>query len=293
MEQGSNFKTRLIGAIIIALIGIGMFMMQTEKNPVTGEIQHVSISPEQEVRLGLESAPQMSRQMGGEIPSSDPRTMEVQRVGSKLVESSDAKDSPWKFQFHLLADPETVNAFALPGGQIFITVGLYEKLQTEAQLAGVLGHEIGHVIERHSAQQMAKNQLGQSLIVAVAAGSDQQSQSLMLAQVVNQMIQMRYGRKDESQSDIWGLKLMEKAGYDPRAMVEVMKVLKEASGGGRGIELFQSHPNPDLRIEQINAYLKEHPPKPGLSEGESLKQTQGASKKSQGLFDDDFFKIFQ
>lgn len=276
MEQSSNFKSRLIGALIIACIGLAMFWFQTEKNPVTGESQHVSISPPQEIRLGLETAPQMAREMGGELPASDPRTMEVQRVGRKLVESSEAGNSPWKFQFHLLADRRTVNAFALPGGQIFITLGLLEKLQTEAQLAGVLGHEIGHVIERHSAQQMAKNQLGQSLLVAVAAGTDQQSHSMMLAQVVNQMIQMRYGRKDESQSDIWGLKLMEKAGYNPWAMLEVMKVLKEASGReGGGIELFQSHPNPDLRMEQIQAYLQAHPPKPGLSEGKPLREVYG------------------
>jgi predicted Zn-dependent protease len=181
-----------------------------------------------------------------------------------------------------------VNAFALPGGQIFITWGLLSKLETEAQLAGVLGHEIGHVIERHSAQQMAKNQLGQSLIVAVAAGSNQESHSMMLASVVNQMIQMRYGRKDESQSDIWGLKLMEKAGFDPRAMVQVMEVLKEASGRGQGIELFQSHPNPDLRIEQIKEYLKEHPPRPGLSEGRRLSEVYGNSSRSTRSEEDDF-----
>lgn len=275
MEQSSNFKARLIGAVIIALIGIFMFWMRTETNPITGEKQHVSISPEQEIRLGLESAPQMSREMGGELPASDPRTMEVQKIGQYLVDSFGAKNNPWKFKFHLLADNKTVNAFALPGGQIFITLGLLDRLQTEAQLAGVLGHEIGHVIERHSAQQMAKNQLGQSLIVAVAAGTDQEQRSMMLASVVNQMIQLRYGRHDESQADLWGIKLMEKAGFDPRAMVQVMEVLKEAGGNGRGVELFQSHPNPDLRIAQINAYLKEHPPEKGLSEGRQLKDVIG------------------
>lgn len=276
-QQSSNFKARLIGALIIALIGIFMFMSRTEENPVTGEKQHVAISPEQEIRLGLESAPEMSREMGGEVPVSDPRTIEVQKIGQHLVNSFGAKNSPWKFNFHLLADQKTINAFALPGGQVFITLGLLDKLQTEAQLAGVLGHEIGHVFERHSAQQMAKNQLGQSLIVAVAAGTDQEQRSLMLASVVNQMIQLRYGRKDESQADTWGIKLMEKAGFDPRAMIQVMEVLKAAGGDSRGVELFQSHPNPDLRIEQINAYLKENPPEKGLSEGRPLKEVLNRS----------------
>lgn len=283
MEQQSNFKARLIGALIIALIGIFMFMFRTEENPITGEKQHVSITPEQEVRLGLESAPEMSREMGGELPASDPRTIEVQKIGQFLVDSSAAKNSPWKFKFHLLADQRTVNAFALPGGQVFITLGLYNQLQTEAQLAGVLGHEIGHVIERHSAQQMAKNQLGQSLIAAVAAGTDQDRRSFMLAAVVNQMIQLRYSRKDESQADIWGVKLMENAGFDPRAMIQVMEVLKAAAGGGRGIEFFQSHPNPDLRIEQINAYLKEHPSRGGLSQGGQLKKLSGKTEQKSWL----------
>lgn len=289
MDQSSNLKGRLLIAAFIAIIGIFMFMSRTEENPITGEKQHVAISPEQEIRLGLESAPEMSREMGGELPINDPRSVEVEKIGQLLVSSSVAGKSPWKFDFHLLADSETVNAFALPGGQIFITLGLFDKLENEAQLAGVLGHEIGHVIERHSAQQMAKNQLGQSLIVAVAAGSSQERNSMMIASVVNQMIQMRYGRHDESQSDIWGLKLMEKAGFDPRAMVEVMQVLKAAGGhGGRGVELFQSHPNPDLRIEQINAYLKENPPPPGLSNGKKLqglfKSAKTKSEESQNTF---------
>lgn len=284
MEQQGSFKGRLIAALAIALIGFFVYMSQVQENPVTGERQHVSISPDQEIRLGLESAPEMSREMGGEMPANDERTLEVQKIGNYIVSKTEAGKSPWKFYFHLLADPKTVNAFALPGGQIFITMGLLDKLQTEAQLAGVLSHEIGHVIERHSAQQMAKNQFGQSLIAAVAAGSNQEGHSLMIASVVNQMIQLRYGRHDESQADEWGLKLMEKAGFDPRAMVEVMLILKAAGGNGRGIEIFQTHPNPDLRIEQINAYLKANPPPPGLSEGRKLKEIfRTKTTEKQGL----------
>ena len=281
MEQSNNFKGRLIVAAVIALIGLFMYMNNMEVNPVTGVKQHVAISPDQEIRLGLESAPEMAREMGGLVPLNDPRAIEVQKIGNYIVSRSVSGNSPWKFKFHLLADKKTVNAFALPGGQIFITLGLLDQLQTEAQLAGVLSHEIGHVIERHSAQQMAKNQLGQSLIAAVATGSNQESHSLMIASVVNQMIQLRYGRHDESQADEWGLKLMEKAGYNPRAMIRVMEILKAAGGGGKGIEMFQSHPNPDLRIEQINAYLEEHPPEPGLSEGKSLKEVLRRSEGTE------------
>jgi beta-barrel assembly-enhancing protease len=281
-RQSSGLMGRIIVALAIAFIGWLMYTSQVQENPVTGEKQHVMISPDQEIRLGLEAAPQMSREMGGEVPSSDPRTQEVQRIGEILVMNTDAHKSPWKFQFHLLADAKTVNAFALPGGQVFITLGLFNNLQNEAQLAGVLGHEIGHVIERHTAEQMAKNQLGQMLVVAVGTAASDPSQGsgysnpMVIASLVNQMFQLKYGRKDESEADVWGLKLMEQAGYDPTAMIAVMEVLKAASGGGHGTvpEIFQTHPNPDLRIEQIKAYLKEHPPKPGLKQGKSLKDLQ-------------------
>jgi predicted Zn-dependent protease len=278
--RGSGLSGRLIVAIIIALMGWFMYMNQTAENPVTGKKQHVAITPDQEIRLGLESAPQMASKMGGEVNETDPRKVVVVDMGQHLVDNTIAKKSPWKFKFHLLADNETVNAFALPGGQIFITLGLYNKLQNEAQLAGVLGHEMGHVIERHTAEQMAKDQLGKSLVIAAGtAASDDNSQTpYMIAGFVNQMIQLRYGRKDESEADEWGLQLMSQAGYDPIEMVKVMEVLKAAGGNGHTLEIFQTHPNPDLRISQIQEYLRTHPPAPGLKKGSALIQTDGFQK---------------
>lgn len=273
-QDPSGFMTRIIFGLAIVGFGLFTYMNQVEDNPVTGKRQHVAISPEKEIKLGLESAPMMSRQMGGEVPASDPRTKVVQGVGSYLVTHTLAKKSPWKFQFHLLADERTVNAFALPGGQIFITLGLLNKLQNEAELAGVLGHEMGHVIERHTAEQMAKNQLGQMMVLGVgtaASGNDSQN-AYMLASFVNQMIQLRYGRQDESEADEWGIRLVTEAGFDPRAMIKVMEVLKAASRGGGGLDIFQTHPNPDLRISQIQEYLSKHPSPPNLTMGPSLKE---------------------
>ena len=154
-------------------------------------------------------------------------------------------------------------------------MGLLDKLQDEAQLAGVLGHEMGHVIERHTAEQMAKNQLGQTLVMAVgmAASNDQtQTTPYMIAAFVNKMIQLRYSRKDESEADQWGIRLTTEAGFDPRAMIEVMKILKAAGGKGHSVEMFQTHPNPDLRIEQIQETLAKNPPSPNLSEGRNLQE---------------------
>lgn len=274
-SPSSGIGGRLIIGIIIGLVGLFMYFSQAQQNPVTGKRQYVSLNPSQEIKLGLESAPHMAEEMGGELPASDPRVQEVQKLGQYIVDNTDAKKSPWKFQFHVLSDTKTVNAFALPGGQIFITLGLLDKLQTEAQLAGVLSHEMGHVIERHTAQQMAKSQFGQMLVLAVGIGaSDSQSgmnNSMVIASVVNQMMQLRYSRKDELEADNWGLRLMSQVGYDPRAMIQVMEILKGASGGGqRSLDFFQTHPDPDKRIEAIKEYLKEHPSIINNNEGKSL-----------------------
>lgn len=277
-EEGSRRGSPLIMALIIAAVGFFMYMSQTEKNPVTGISQHVSLSPDQEIRLGLQSAPEMIAEMGGEVPETDKRAQEVEYIGQLIVKKSRAHAGPWKFKFHLLKDPKTINAFALPGGQIFITVGLLDKLQNEAQLAGVLGHEIGHVIQRHSAQQMAKGQLGQILVMATGVGAsdgtnlDRGRQAAMVASVINHMNQLRYSRGDENEADQWGLDLMTQAGFDPRAMLDVMKILESASPSGHTPQMLLTHPYPKEREKKIQAYLVEHPPSPNLTKGRSLKE---------------------
>ncbi len=276
-QGGPRRGSPLLIALIIAVVGLFMYMTQTEKNPITGVKQHISITPEQEIRLGMQAAPQMAAQMGGEIPSSDSRTQEVQKIGHEIVFHSQAHKGPWHFQYHLLADPKTINAFALPGGQIFITLGLLNKLQTEAQLAGVLAHETGHVIQRHSAQQMAKGQLGQILVMATGVGASDPShpyrgqQAAVIASVVNQVSQLRYSRNDELEADQWGLQLMSEAGYTPKAMLEVMDILEKSVPGGHQPEMLLTHPYPEHRRQHIKEYLEKHPPSSNLTEGHQLK----------------------
>ncbi|MBX6313988.1 MAG: M48 family metallopeptidase [Isosphaeraceae bacterium] len=266
---GSRIRLGLIVAILIAIFAIGRYMLQTEVNPVTGEKQHIAMTVDQEKALGLQAAPQMAAKMGGTFdPEEDERARLVAEVGRRIVRRSDANRSPYvgNFHFFLLKDPDTVNAFALPGGQIFITLGLFRRLEDEGELAGVLGHEIGHVIARHSAQQMAKGELGQLLTLAVgvgAASSDDRGRgrtAALAAAMANQMLQLRYSRKDESQADTLGLEYMAQAGYDPTAMLDVMRILKEASGDRNPPEFLATHPLPQTRLEDIKAYLAEHYP---------------------------------
>jgi predicted Zn-dependent protease len=246
-------------ALAIVAFALFKYFSQTEINPVTGEKQHIAMTAEQEVAIGLEAAPEMAAQMGGEVETSDPNARRVETVGRKVVQNSDASRSPYTFDFHLLSDPETLNAFALPGGQVFITYGLLSKLEDEAQLAGVLGHEIGHVVNRHGAEHMATGQLGQLLTMAAGvAATDEEGRgrrAAMVAAMINQMVQLKYSRSDELEADRVGMDYMTQAGYDPAAMLGVMRILDEASHGGRTPVMLSTHPYPEQRVEEIQRYL--------------------------------------
>lgn len=265
MGQRSSGKARLLIAVVIGIISLISYFSSSEYNPVTGEKQHISISKDQEIALGLQAVPEMVQQFGGLFPDQSLQDL-VDKIGSDIVNKSAAKSTDWQFEFHLLADQQTVNAFALPGGQVFITYALLSRLESNGQLAGVLGHEIGHVIARHSAQRMAKQNLTQGLINAVLVGSESYS-TAQTAAVIGQMINMSYGREDELESDDLGVRFMSEAGYDPRGMIRVMEILAEASGGGqRQPEFFSTHPNPENRIQKIEHAIQKTFPN-GVPEG--------------------------
>jgi beta-barrel assembly-enhancing protease len=261
-NQGAGgLKIRLLIALAIALFAvISYYGRARDENKITGESQRVAFGEEgDEVQMGLQAAPEMVQMHGG--PSHDAAAQAlVTKTGMRLLSALEAhlrqenRTDPYHddFRFTLLADPETVNAFALPGGQIFITAALFRDLETEGQLAGVLGHEMGHVIERHGNQRMAQAQLFQGLATAGGvAGGDQQSAKM--AQAVASMVQMKYGRDDELEADKWGVRLTAMGGFDPRAMIGVMEVLDRASQGQSPPEFFSTHPKPANRV----AYIKE------------------------------------
>ena len=253
-------------SVLFALLMAGWALFQyfgsRSVNPVTGQVQHTAgITASQEVALGLQSAPSMLQQYGGE--AADPAGQaRVQQVGERVVARSDAAKSAYRYQFHLLADTQTINAFALPGGQIFITEALLRRLKTDGQLAGVLGHETGHVVGRHGAEHIAKQQLTQGLTgAAVLAAYDpnnpQSTRNAAIIAAVGQLVNLKYGRNDELAADQFGVRFMAQAGYDPRAMIGVMEVLKAAGAGGHTPEFFSTHPNPDNRITRIEAAIKQ------------------------------------
>jgi predicted Zn-dependent protease len=247
-------------AAAIAAFSLFSYFSSRQDNPVTGETQYIDITPQQEIALGLEAAPQMAAEFGGLDENAQDQAI-VDEIGNRLVQNSPAGNSPYQFDFHLLDDDQTINAFALPGGQIFITRALYDKLQTEGELAGVLGHEIAHVIARHSAEHIAKAKLTEGLTgAAVIAAYDPENPSsasrAQIAVLIGQLITLRYGREDELESDYLGVCFINDSGYNPNELVRVMEVLASASTGERPPEFFSTHPNPENRVQRIQQAIQ-------------------------------------
>ncbi|PTM10984.1 MAG: peptidase M48 Ste24p [Bacteroidetes bacterium] len=254
MRRGNSKVKLLIGACIV-LFAVIKYCSSAEVNPYTGEKQHIALNEEQEIALGLQAAPSMAQQHGGLYQNENYQAF-VDEVGSRLVNNSIARQTGYKYDFHLLADEKTINAFALPGGQIFITYALFSKLKNEDQLAGVLGHEIGHVVGRHSAERMANQGLMEGIINGVAVGFD--PNTAQGAAGIAQMLNMSYGRDDELQSDDLGVKFMMKSNYNPEAMIGVMEILKAAAGPNRTPERMSTHPDPENRVEKIKEAIEKY-----------------------------------
>lgn len=248
----------LIAAGLVAFALFKYFSLPTEVNKFTGREQRLNLGAKEEIQMGLASAPKMAQMHGGLSPDAGARAL-VKKVGQRLVDATDADETPYQYDFHLLADPKTINAFALPGGQIFITEALFRMLKTEDELAGVLGHEIGHVVGRHSSEQIATSNLlgGLTSAAVIATSSDQGGNgSVQLANLVNQLITTKYGRDDEIESDKLGVRFLHESGYNPEALIRVMEVLKQASGDGGGPEFLSTHPSPENRAELIRAEIE-------------------------------------
>lgn len=253
MKRRGGLKIRLlIGAVIVIYALVKKYNSQ-EINPYTGKKQTINMTTDQEIAIGLQSAPRMAQQHGGLYPSKEAQDL-VDRVGNSLVNSSVGRNTPYKYDFHLLRDPKAINAFALPGGQIFITYALFSKLENEDQLAGVLGHEIGHVLGKHSAERIAESNFWKTISMGASVGADMGG---VASQIANSTL-LKNGRSDELESDDLGVKFMIDAGYEPEEMIGVMKILKAAAGPNRTPEFQSSHPDPENRIEKIKEAIRKY-----------------------------------
>ena len=227
-------------------------------NPATGQRQLTLISEAQEVAMGRQAEPQVLASFG-EYPDEEWQTY-VNGLGQQLAAASERPHLPWAF--HILDDP-LVNAFAYPGGYIYVTRGILSHFNSEAELVSVLGHEIGHVTARHSVEKMRQQQLAQLGLGVAAAASEDFRPYAGYAAAGLQVLFLKFSRDDERQSDDLGLRYMTRAGYDPEEMPNVFRTfdrMQDASGGGQVPDWQSTHPNPADRVGRIEAQIVQLPP---------------------------------
>ncbi len=233
-------------------------------NPATGRSQLIFMSVEEEVQLGSEAQPVFLKENGGEIPS--PQILAyVRDIGARLAASSERPELPW--EFHVL-DSRQINAFALPGGKVFFSRGLLERMSNEAQVAAVMGHEVGHVTAMHIGERMSQAMVTQGLIAGIGVAGQVSDNAWLTVlgaggQVGGTLYLLKFGRDQESEADRLGIRYMAQNGYNPVGMMEVMAILKEASGGGGGggfEQMLSTHPDPARRLADAEKLiLKQYP----------------------------------
>lgn len=219
-------------------------------NPITGEDELMFFPEEQDIAIGQKYAPELEKQMGGRIADEGLQNY-IDSVGQKIARVSHKPSS--KYRFTALND-ESINAFALPGGYIFITRGMLEKLQTEAQLAAILAHETVHVVARDTANVMS-NEIGISILLSAATSERMPQGVLTAADLTRQILGLSYSREDERSADLAGLNYMVAAGYDPYGMVETIQMLQNQHQI-RPVEFFSTHPSARNRIAYIRARIR-------------------------------------
>ena len=223
-------------------------------NPVTGKSELSLISEGQEIAMGKEAAEQAKQSIG--LYDDAKVQAYVAEIGQRMAAASERPNLPWEFH---VVDDASVNAFALPGGFIFVTRGLMTHVNNEAELASVLGHEIGHVTAKHSVRQISKAQLA---TLGLGVGSILSEDIARFAGIAGQglgLLFLKYGRDAENQADELGFKYALQQNYDVREMDNVFITLSRvsAASGARGRlpEWLSTHPNPENRVERTEARL--------------------------------------
>jgi Zn-dependent protease with chaperone function len=237
-------------------------------------------SREDEVTEGRKAAAEIEKQLPI-LPDNDPVTRYVQRLGAQLAQYTPEPQYPYTFK---VVNQKEINAFALPGGPVYVNLGTIQAADNEAELAGVMGHEISHVVMRHSTEQASKAMLAQ-LPLAILGGRLGGSIGGQLAQLgiafgLNSVF-LKYSRDAEREADLVGAGIIHDAGYNPHAMVTFFEKLQAESGGGRGAEFFNSHPNPGNRAKLVGdevATLPSRKYRGDSSEFKSVKQRVASMK---------------
>ncbi len=245
------------GRALATLLCAALAATACSRNPATGQRQLSLISEAQEVQLGRENDQAIVQQLGLYGDSNLQRY--VQDLGSRLAAKSERPNLPWTFR---VVDDPVVNAFALPGGFIYVTRGIMAYVEDEAQLAGIIGHEIGHVTARHSVNRMSSAQLAQLGLAVGSILSPTVERYAGIAGAGLQLLFLKYSRDDENQADELGVRYMSRTRYDANRMPQIFTMLDRISqqeGGGRVPEWLATHPNPGNRARRITQLVERLP----------------------------------
>ena len=235
-------------AISASVIMIGILAGSCAKNPVTGKSELMLMSKEQEIAMGQQSDPEIVAFFG--LYEDEELQRFINEKGKEMAAVSHRQELPYEFK---IVDSPVVNAFAVPGGFVYFTRGIMAHFNNEAEFAGVLGHEIGHITARHSAKQYSRAMLGQIGLVAGAVISPEFAQFADVAQTGLQLLFLKFGRDAESQSDKLGVEYSTKIGYDAAEMADFFSTLDRLGGqGGEEVPTFLStHPDPADRERKV------------------------------------------
>ena len=231
---------------VIGWLAMGL-LLGCAVNPATGEREISFVSESQEVEMGRAADPGATAQFGGLYPD-DALQGYVSRIGDRLAAESERPNLPWSFK---LVDHELINAFALPGGYIYITRGILSHMNSEAELAAVLGHEVGHVTARHTAQQLTRQQLGVIGLIGASVFSETVRENAGVALAGMQLLLLRYGRDAEREADALGFRYMTRTRHHPEGISRVMRTLASTSPSSSELGIpswMLSHPDPGDRV---------------------------------------------
>jgi predicted Zn-dependent protease len=255
MQTAIKNKVRVVGTLAL-LLSAGI--QSWAQGPHRFQPGFNLFSKQQDVQLGQESAALVHKQMN--VINDPVLTAYVTQVGKRLVASQEAQESGFPFTFEVVADP-SINAFALPGGPMFINTGLLRAVDNEAQLAGVMGHEMSHVILRHGTNQASKRNLIQLPAVLASQVAGNKGMAGQLTQLGISAtaggVLLSFSRSAETQADLMGSHLMAEAGYDPMEMARFFNKLN--AQGGHGLQFLSDHPNPDNREHAIQQEVRALP----------------------------------
>ncbi|MCX7988075.1 MAG: M48 family metalloprotease [Thermodesulfovibrio sp.] len=268
-------KKKFSKFLVLMLLSIFSISCVAEIDPISGKKTYTLLSTQQEIEIGQKVVPSAINENDGLYPDREVQSY-IKQLGSKISSVTPRKVD---YQFYVVNSPD-INAFALPGGPVFITRGILLKMENESELAGVLAHELGHINARHHAKFLEKT-YGMNILVSILGialqGSDYASAVMSLAQVSAGLLQLKFSRDQENEADALGVRFSYQSGYDPRGLLSMFEKFKTLERG-MSVEWLSTHPLPDTRIKNVQQMISQQYP-----DSHRLKQNSTSFSRIQAI----------